>query len=77
MNNIIFGKVLSCFMNKTVIVLIKKKKNKKFFYSKLIFIFIKIYAHDNFNLCKNNDFVYVIFSKPKSKKKFWKVINII
>lgn len=66
---ILFGKVISCKMNKTVLVLIKKIKLIPI-YNKQIKIFVKYYAHDDLNFCLKNDYIYIVNSKPYSKFKF-------
>ncbi|XBT18553.1 MAG: 30S ribosomal protein S17 [Candidatus Shikimatogenerans sp. Tder] len=62
------GIIISDKMNKTRIILIKKiKKNKK--YKKNIFCNRRYFAHDEKNLYKKGDIVFIKKTRPLSKKK--------
>lgn len=68
---IFLGKVVSIKSNKTVKVLVKKIfKN---FFNKNIYKVKKYLVHDDLKICSLDEYVYIIQSKPISKKKFWKI----
>ncbi|WXB47363.1 MAG: 30S ribosomal protein S17 [Candidatus Shikimatogenerans sp. Tmey] len=68
------GIIVSDKMNKTKVVLIKLiKKNKK--YKKNIFYNKKYFAHDENNIYKKGDYVYIKNIRPLSKKKKWLIIK--
>ncbi|WGH24840.1 MAG: 30S ribosomal protein S17 [Candidatus Shikimatogenerans bostrichidophilus] len=70
------GIIISDKMNKTRIVLYnKKKKHNK--YGKFININKKFYVHDEKNLSKKGDCVYIKKTRPLSKTKFWVIKKII
>ncbi len=68
--------VLSNKMNKTVVVYIPRiiKHN---IYKKYIKKNIKIYVHDENNICKIGDLIEIKECKPFSKKKSWVFCRII
>ncbi len=70
------GIVVSNKMNKTVVVLITKFIKHKI-YGKYIKKSIKIYAHDELNQYKIGDLVEIVETSPYSKKKSWKVYNLL
>nr|QCI06942.1 ribosomal protein S17 [Halydictyon mirabile] len=70
------GIVVSNKMNKTIIVVVKKQiAHRK--YHKIIIKTSKYYAHDNLNECNIGDTVKIQETKPLSKTKRWKLIEII
>lgn len=72
----IVGHITSNKMNKTVTVLVSSKvKHKK--YSKIIIKTKKYYAHDENNQYKIGDKVKIQQTRPISKRKSWKVIEVI
>ena len=70
------GKVVSDKMDKTVVVSIqdnvKQKKNKK-----IIKRTVKFKAHDEKNECGIGDRVMIMETRPISKDKNWRVVQII
>jgi small subunit ribosomal protein S17 len=71
----LLGDVLSNAMNKTIVVKVSRRiKHPK--YGKYLNVFKKYYAHDEKNEAKVGDKVKIISSKPISKTKKWKLINI-
>lgn len=70
------GKVISDKMNKTIVVQIERKV-KHPLYGKYIRRFSKMYAHDEDNICRMGDIVIIEQSRPLSKTKRWKLVEII
>lgn len=72
----ITGKVVSDKMNKTIVVQVERKV-KHPLYGKYVRRFSKMYVHDEENSCRNGDLVLIQQSRPLSKTKRWKLIEII
>ncbi len=72
----IVGKVISDKMNKTIIVQVERKV-KHPLYGKYQRRFSKMYAHDEDNTCRIGDLVVIQQSRPLSKTKRWKVLEIL
>ncbi len=70
------GVVVGASMNKTVVVLVNRLKKHKT-YSKYIRRHSKYLAHDPQNRCRLGDRVKIIESRPISKWKRWRVVEII
>lgn len=70
------GKVVSDKMDKTVVVAIETSV-KHPLYKKIMKRTQKLKAHDEENKCKEGDWVKVIETRPLSKEKRWRVIEII
>ncbi len=70
------GKVVSDKMDKTVVVLVDIQK-KHPLYKKYIRKRKRYMAHDPDNRCKIGDVVKIIESRPLSKRKRWRVSQII
>nr|WDA99396.1 ribosomal protein S17 [Galdieria yellowstonensis] len=70
------GNVVSDKMNKTIVVAVNKTiiHNK---YNKIVIRTKKYKAHDENNICKIGDKVLIEETRPLSKTKRWKLINII
>jgi small subunit ribosomal protein S17 len=73
---LVVGRVSSDKMNKTVVVEIERKV-KHPLYGKYIKRYTKLYAHDETNQCQVGDIVKIEETKPLSKLKRWKVIEIV
>ena len=69
------GEVVSTKMNKTIVVKVNRKFPHKT-YKKLITRSKKYYVHDFNKLCGLGDVVKIIESKPLSKLKRWRVLDI-
>ena len=69
------GIVTSDKMQKTVVVSIKEVKHP--LYNKIINRTVKIKAHDENNECGIGDRVLVMETRPLSKDKRWRVVEII
>lgn len=70
------GKVISDKMNKTIVVQVERKV-KHPLYGKYVLRYSKMYAHDEENSCKMGDVVLIEQSRPLSKTKRWKLVQIV
>ncbi len=70
------GTVVSNKMEKTIVVRIERRKLHPL-YKKYITRSKKIKAHDEGNLCQIGDLVKVIESRPLSKEKRWRLLEIL
>ena len=70
------GKVVSNKMDKTIVVAIQDNV-KHPLYKKIIKRTIKLKAHDEQNACGIGDRVLVMETRPISKDKRWRVVEII
>jgi len=73
---VIIGKVLSNKMEKTIVVSVERKvMHPK--YGKFIKMTSKFKAHDEKNECAIGDVVKVMETRPLSKDKRWRLVEII
>ena len=70
------GKVVSDKMDKTVVVSIQDNV-KHHLYKKIIKRSVKFKAHDEKNECGIGDRVMIMETRPISKDKKWRVVQII
>ena len=70
------GKVVSNKMDKTITVLIERRE-KHPVYGKYMTRSSKIHAHDESNQCAIGDTVTVAESRPLSKTKTWKLLEVV
>ena len=70
------GKVVSDKMEKTVVVAIEDNV-KHPLYKKIIKNTIRLKAHDENNTCGIGDRVLIMETRPLSKDKNWRVVEII
>ena len=70
------GKVVSNKMDKTIVVAIEDHV-KHPLYKKIVKRTVKLKAHDEKNECKIGDRVLVMETRPLSKDKRWRVVEII
>lgn len=70
------GYVMSDKMQKTIVVAIKTKI-KHPIYGKFIKRTYKLKAHDENNQCKIGDKVKVMETRPLSKEKRWRLVEVI
>ncbi len=73
---VLTGKVVSNKMDKTITVLIERRE-KHPVYGKYVTRSSKIHAHDENNQCGMGDTVTVAESRPISKSKTWKLVEIV
>lgn len=70
------GKVISDKMDKTIVVAIETSV-KHPLYKKIIKRTYKLKAHDENNECKTGDRVKVMETRPLSKDKRWRLVEIV
>lgn len=70
------GMVVSNKMDKTIVVAIKDNVRHPL-YKKIIKRTIKLKAHDENNSCGIGDKVEIMETRPLSKDKRWRLVNII
>ena len=70
------GRVVSDKMDKTVVVAIVDNV-KHPLYKKIVKRTVRLKAHDENNACKVGDRVEVMETRPMSKDKRWRVVEII
>lgn len=70
------GLVVSDKMDKTVVVAIRERV-KHSLYGKIQTRTQKFKAHDEFNQCGVGDTVRIVETRPLSKEKNWRVVEII
>ncbi|HAA25423.1 MAG TPA: 30S ribosomal protein S17 [Ruminiclostridium sp.] len=70
------GKVVSDKMDKTIVVAVVDNV-KHPLYKKIIKRTYKLKAHDEENICKVGDKVRVMETRPLSKQKRWRLVEIV
>ena len=76
MRKVRVGKVVSDKMDKTIVVAIEDNvRHAK--YGKIVKRTVKIHAHDEKNECGVGDKVAVMETRPLSKTKRWRLVEII
>lgn len=72
----LIGIVTSDKMDKTVVVEVKNRVRHKL-YGKIVNRTYKLKAHDEENVCKIGDTVKVMETRPLSKDKRWRVVEVL
>ena len=70
------GVVVSDKMDKTVVVAVERKE-KHPLYGKFVKKTTKFVAHDEKNECGVGDTVLIMETRPLSKTKNWRVVNVV
>ena len=70
------GKVISDKMEKTIVVAIEESV-KHPLYGKVVKRTYKLKAHDEENICGKGDKVKVMETRPLSKDKRWRLVEIV
>ncbi|MCR4780607.1 MAG: 30S ribosomal protein S17 [Ruminiclostridium sp.] len=70
------GKVVSNKMDKTIVVAIADNVRHPL-YNKIVKRTIKFKAHDEENTCNIGDTVEIMETRPLSKDKRWRLVNVI
>ena len=70
------GVVVSSKMDKTIVVA-EKRKVKHPIYGKFVNKTTKFYVHDEANTCNIGDTVRIMETRPLSKNKRWRLVEII
>ena len=76
LRKVMIGKVISDKMDKTVVVAVETSVKHKI-YNKIVKRTYKLKAHDEENKCKIGDTVKVMETRPLSKDKRWRVVEIM
>lgn len=70
------GRVISDAMDKTIVVLlVTRRRHPK--YGKMVKYMKKLYAHDEKNEAKVGDMVRVVETRPLSRMKRWRLVEIM
>ena len=70
------GKVVSDKMDKTIVVLVEDRVTHPL-YKKIVRVSKKYKAHDEQNECREGDKVRIMETRPLSKDKRWRLVEII
>ena len=70
------GQVVSTKMNKTIVIEVSMRKSHGL-YRRVVSKSKKFYAHDENNTAHVGDFVEIEETRPMSKLKRWRLINIV
>lgn len=70
------GRVVSNAMDKTLVVAVERRVRHRL-YGKTMKRTNKLYAHDEENQCGVGDLVKVMETKPISKNKHWRLVEIL
>jgi small subunit ribosomal protein S17 len=70
------GVVTSSKMDKSITVSVERKKKHEM-YGKFIKLTKKFHAHDEKNECNEGDTVRIMETRPLSKTKNWRLVEII
>jgi len=73
---VIIGKVVSNKMDKTIVVAIQDSVRHPL-YGKIVKRTYKLKAHDEHNECAVGDRVKVMETRPLSKEKRWRLVEIV
>ena len=76
LRKVMIGKVVSNKMDKTVVVAVETSEKHKI-YGKVQKRTYKLKAHDEKNECQEGDKVKVMETRPLSKDKRWRVVEIV
>ena len=75
-NKTLTGRVVSARMDKTITVKVERRV-KHPVYGKILTRSSKLHAHDENNDCGEGDLVVVEQSRPLSKTKTWRLVEIL
>ena len=70
------GRVISNKMDKTITVLVERRE-KHPLYGKYVRRSTKLHAHDEQNQCNEGDWVTIAQTRPLSKSKTWKLVEVV
>ncbi|MFZ1751566.1 MAG: 30S ribosomal protein S17 [Saprospiraceae bacterium] len=76
LNKVRIGVVSSNKMDKTITVLIERKL-KHPIYGKYVKKSKKFFAHDENNVCSEGDLVKITETRPISKNKSWRLVEVV
>lgn len=72
----LIGSVISDRMDKTVVVVVESRRRHPL-YGKIVSHATKFKAHDAGNTCQVGDKVRIVETRPLSKEKRWRVVEIV
>ena len=75
-NRTLTGRVISSAMDKTITVLVERRV-KHPLYGKFMSRSTKVHVHDEDNQCNVGDTVTAVQSRPLSKTKSWRLLEIL
>lgn len=70
------GRVISNAMDKTITVMVERRI-KHPVYGKFIKRSTKLHAHDEENVCQQDDLVMIEQCRPLSKTKTWRLVQVL
>jgi small subunit ribosomal protein S17 len=70
------GRVISDKMDKTVVVQVADRKSHPL-YKKVLQRRVNFKAHDETNECRTGDLVRIMETRPLSKDKRWRVVEVV
>ena len=76
MRKVVVGKVVSNKMDKTIVVAVEDSVKHKL-YNKIVKRTVRCKAHDENNECGIGDRVKIMETRPLSKDKRWRLVEII
>ena len=76
LRKVMIGTVTSNKMDKTVVVAVETSVKHKL-YGKIVKRTYKLKAHDEENVCQIGDKVKVMETRPLSKDKRWRVVEVV
>ena len=76
MRKVVVGKVVSNKMDKTIVVAVEDSVKHKL-YNKIVKRTVRFKAHDENNECNIGDIVKVMETRPLSKDKRWRLVEIV
>ena len=76
MRKTVVGKVVSDKMDKTIVVAVEDSVKHKL-YNKIVKRTVRFKAHDENNECQIGDKVKVMETRPLSKDKRWRVVEVV
>lgn len=73
---LVTGRVISDKMDKSITVLVERKVAHPI-YKKYVKRSTKLHAHDEENTCNVGDIVNITSTRPMSKTKSWKLVDVV
>jgi len=70
------GQVVSARMDKTIVVKVTRRVLDPF-YKRVVQARKKFYAHDELNQCHEGDWVRIEATRPLSKLKRWRLVEVL
>jgi len=70
------GQVVSARMDKTIVVKVTRRVSHPL-YKRVVQVRKKFYAHDEQNQCREGDWVRIEETRPLSKLKRWRLVDVL